>query len=205
MDYRTRERFVLFAGVAAVSLLMVELLAQLAGTPLGGDMSKLVSTLVFLYLCARLWGHARTLEERGGHELLARVGTLGAPAILFLLFVQTWSGSIGIRLSFSGFEPHFHVSPFTRLEWSADVAIFVLFLATAIAVWVAGAGGASRLLSRAAFAVLGALGVDLLAAVWGIVSIVPQVKLVFALVVLAVGGTVLVGTVRRVERLDEPA
>jgi hypothetical protein len=54
-------------------------------------------------------------------------------------------------------------------------------------------------------AVLAALGVDLLAAVWGIVSIVPQIKLVLALVVLAVGGTVLVGTVRRVERLDEPA
>jgi len=204
VDFRTRERFVLFTGVAALSFLMVELLAQLAGAPLGGDMSKLVSTLVFLYLCARLWGHARTLDERGGHELLARIGTLGAPAILFLLFVQTWSGSIGIRLSFSGFEPHFHVSPFTRLEWSADVAIFVLFLATAIAVWVADAGGASWLLSRAALAVLGALGVDLLAAVWGIVSIVPQVKLVLALVVLAVGGTVLVGTVRRVERLDEP-
>ena len=167
-------------------------------------MGKLVSTLVFLYLCARLWGHARTLGERGRHELLARVGALGAPAIVFLLFVQTWSGSIGIRLSFSGFEPHFHVSPFTRLEWSADVAIFVLFLATAIAVWVGDAGGASRLLSRAAFTVLGALGVDLLAAVWGVVSIVPQLKLVLALVVLAVGGTVLVGTVRRVERLDEP-
>jgi hypothetical protein len=205
VEFRERERFVLFAGVAAVSFLMVELLASLAGSPFGAGANKLASTLVFLYLCARLWGHARTLADRGGHELLARVGTLGAPAILFLLFVQTWSGSIGIRLSFSGFEPHFHLSPFTRLEWSADVAIFVLFLATAIAVWVGDADGASRLLSRAAFTVLGALGLDLLAAVWGVISIVPQLKLVAALVVLAVGGTVLVGTVRRVERLDEPA
>jgi hypothetical protein len=205
VEFRERERFVLFAGVAAVSFLMVELLAALAGSPLGSGASKLVSTLVLLYLCARLWGHGRTLAERGRHDLLARIATLGAPAILFLLLVQTWSGSIGIRLGFSGFTPHFHVSPFARLEWSADVAIFVLFLATAIAVWVADTGGASWLLSRAALAVLAALGVDLLAAVWGIVSIVPQIKLVLALVVLAVGGTVLVGTVRRVERLDEPA
>jgi hypothetical protein len=91
----------------------------------------------------------------------------------------------------------------TRLEWSADVAIFVLFLAAAVAVWVDRAEGASRLLSRAAFTVLGALAADLLLAVWGAVSIVPQLKLVVALVVLALGGTVLVGTVRRVERLDE--
>jgi hypothetical protein len=196
---------VLFAGVAALSFLMLEVLASLAGSPLGGSASKLASTLVFLYLCARLWGHARTLDERGGHELLARVGTLGAPAILLLLFVQTWTGRIGVRLSFSGFEPHFHVSPFTRLEWSGDVAVFVLFLATAIAVWVGDADGASRLLSRAAYTVLAVLGVDLLAAVWGVISIVPQIKLVLALAVLAVGGTVLVGTVRRVERLDEPA
>jgi len=205
VTFRTRERFVLFAGIAALSFLMVELLASLAGSPLGSDANKLASTLVSLYLCARLWGHARTLAERGGHELLARVGGVGAPAILFLLLVQVWSGSIGIRLSFSGLQPHFHVSPFTRLEWSADVAIFVLFLAAAIAVWVDRAAGTSRLLSRAAFTILGALAVDLLLAVWGVVSIVPQVKLVLALVVLALGGTVLVGTVRRVERLDEPA
>lgn len=205
MTFRARERFVLFAGIAALSFLMGELLAALAGSPLGSDANKLASTLVFLYLCARLWGHARTLAERGGHELLARVGGVGAPAILFLLLVQVWSGSIGIRLSFSGLQPRFHVSPFTRLEWSADVAIFVLFLAAAIAVWVDRAAGTSRLLSRAAFTILGALGVDLLLAVWGVVSIVPQVKLVLALVVLALGGTVLVGTVRRVERLDEPA
>lgn len=205
MTFRARERFVLFAGIAALSFLMGELLASLAGSPLGSDANNLASTLVSIYLCARLWGHARTLAERGGHELLARVGGVGAPAILFLLLVQVWSGSIGIRLSFSGLQPHFHVSPFTRLEWSADVAIFVLFLAAAIAVWVDRAAGTSRLLSRAAFTILGALGVDLLLAVWGVVSIVPQVKLVLALVVLALGGTVLVGTVRRVERLDEPA
>ncbi len=205
MTFRARERFVLFAGIAALSFLMGELLAALAGSPLGSDANKLATTHVFLYVCARLWGHAGTLAERGGHELLARVGGVGAPAILFLLLVQVWSGSIGIRLSFSGLQPRFHVSPFTRLEWSADVAIFVLFLAAAIAVWVDRAAGTSRLLSRAAFTILGALGVDLLLAVWGVVSIVPQVKLVLALVVLALGGTVLVGTVRRVERLDEPA
>jgi hypothetical protein len=203
MDYRSRERFVLVTGIAALSFLMVDVLAALTGSPLGSGAGKLVSTLVILYLCARLWGHARTLAGRGGHELLARAGAVGAPVILFLLLIQAWSGRIGIRLSFSGFEPHFHVSPLTRLEWSADVAIFVLFLAAAVAVWVDRAEGASRLLSRAAFTVLGALAADLLLAVWGAVSIVPQLKLVVALVVLALGGTVLVGTVRRVERLDE--
>jgi hypothetical protein len=99
--------------------------------------------------------------------------------------------------------PQLHVSPFTRLDWSADVLVFVLFLATAIAVWVDRADGASLLLSRVAYAVLGVLGIDLLAAVWGVVSLVPQWRLVASLLVLALGGTILVGTARRVERLDE--
>jgi hypothetical protein len=205
MIYRDRERFVLFAGGAAVAALMLSMLASLAGHPLGGGSTKLASTLVLVYLCARLWGHATTLAERGEHEALAQLGVVGAPLILVLLLAQTWaSSSIDVRMSLTGALPHFHVSPFTRLEWSADVLVFVLFLATAIAVWVHGADGPSLLLSRAAFVVLGVLGADLLAAVWGVISVIPQWRLVFALVVLALGGTILVATARRVERLDEP-
>lgn len=203
--YRDRERFVLFAGGAAVAFLMLSLLASIAGHSLGGGAAKLASTLVLLYLCARLWGHAATLAERGEHDLLAQIGGVGAPIIFLLLLAQTWaSRSIDVRLSLNGVLPHLHISPFTRLEWSADVLVFVLFLATAIAVWVHEADGISLLLSRAAFVVLGVLGVDLLAAVWGMISVIPQWRLVFALVVLALGGTILVATARRVERLDEP-
>jgi hypothetical protein len=204
MDFRERERFVLLSGAAAVSFLMLNMLASLAGSPLGGGANKLATSLVFLYLCARLWGHATTLEERGEHAALARVGRVGAPVILLLLLAQIWaSSSLHLSLSITDFMPHLRVSLFTRLEWSADVLVFVLFLATAIAVWVDRAGGASLLLSRIAFAILGFLAADLLAAVWGIVSVVPQLKLVASLVVLALGGTILVATVRRVERLDE--
>jgi hypothetical protein len=47
--YRTRERFVLFAGVAAVALLMLLAVAALAGAPLGRTADKLSGSLVVLY------------------------------------------------------------------------------------------------------------------------------------------------------------
>ena len=202
-EFRERERFVLLSGAAAAAYLTLSGVLTAAGSGLGAAGNRFGETLVVLYLCARLWGHARTLDDRGEHEALAKVGRIGSPIIFVLLVAQIWaSSSIHLRLGL-GLMPTLHVGAFTRLEWSADIAIFVLFLATAIAVWVEAADTASALLSRAAYTVLGLLGLDLLAAAWGVVSVVPQLRLVAALFVLSLGGTVLVATVRRVERLDE--
>ena len=51
---------------------------------------------------------------------------------------------------------------------------------------------------------VGFLTLDLLGAVWGLFSLGPQARLVVALVVLSLVGPILVATLRRVERLDEP-
>lgn len=195
----------LFSGIAAASIVAVSMLAAIAGSPLGSAGNKLASSLVLLYLCARLWGHAKTLEERGVNDALSAVGRIGAPCILFVLLAQTWvTSSIDVRLTIAGGMPHLHVSTWTRVEWTADVAVVGLFLVTAMAVWIEQSEGLSALVSRASYAVVGFLTVDLLAGVWGVISLLPQWRLVAALIVLSFTGTILVATLRRVERLDEP-
>jgi len=206
VDYRRRERLILFSGAAAAAFIALILVAAIAGSPLGSGANKLASSLVFLYLCARLWGHATTLEERGVYDGLARIGRAGAPFILFVLLVQTWvTSSIDVSPSLGSLMPQLHVSTWTRVEWTADVAVIGLFLVTAMAVWLEGSTGWSALVSRAAFVVVGFLTLDLLGAVWGLFSLVPQLRLVAALVVLSLAGPILVATLRRVERLDEDA
>ena len=206
MDFRSRERLILFSGAAAAAFITLDLVAAIAGSPLGSSAGRLASSLVFVYLCARLWGHATTLEERGAYEGLARVGRMCAPLILFVLLIQTWvTSSIDVSPSLSSPMPQLHVSTWTRVEWTADVAMIGLFLVTAMSVWLEGSSGWSALVSRVAFVVVGFLTLDLLGAVWGLFSLVPQLRLVAALVVLSLAGPILVATLRRVERLDEDA
>ena len=201
-DYHARERFVLLSGAAAVSLVTLLWVLAISGHGLGTAATRLATTLVSLYLCARFWAHAQTLGERRTHEALANAGVLAAPVVFLLLLAQTWT-TPGIHLTLGlDFMPHLHVSLFTRLEATADIAVFTLFFATAIAVWTDAAETVSALLSKIAYAVLGLLGADLVAAVWGVISVVPQWRLLIALVVVALGGTVLIATVRRLERLQ---
>lgn len=206
LDFRSRERLILFTGAAAAAFIALSLVAVIAGSPLGSGANRLASSLVLLYFCARLWGHATTLEERGVYESLARVGRAGAPFILFVLLVQTWvTSSIDVSPSLASPMPQLHVSTWTRVEWTADVAVIGLVLLTAMAVWLEGSTGLSSLVSRASFVVVGFLTLDLLGAVWGLFSLLPQLRLVAALVVLSLAGPILVATLRRVERLDEDA
>ena len=102
-----------------------------------------------------------------------------------------------------GMLPQLHVSTWTRVEWTADILVIGLFLVTAMAVWIEQSEGLSTLVSKASYAVVGFLTLDLLGGAWGMISLVPQWRLVAALIVLSFTGTILVATLRRVERLDE--
>jgi hypothetical protein len=202
--FRDRERLVLFSGIAAATVVAAMLLFAIAGSSFGSAGSRVATSLVLLYLCARLWGHAKTLEERGVDNVLSAVGRIGAPCIFLVLFVQTWvTGSIDARVTIYGGMPDLHISTWSRIEWTADILVIGLFLVTAMAVWIEHSTGPSTLVSRASYAVVGFLTVDLLAGAWGMISLVPQWRLVAALVVLSFTGTILVATLRRVERLDE--
>ena len=202
--FRGRERLILFSGAVAAAFVALCLVAMIAGSSLGSGGARVASTLVLIYLCARLWGHAKTLEERGSFASLSRIGRVGAPFILLVLLAQTWvTSGIDVNLSLALPVPAVHITTWTRVEWTADVAAIGLFLLTAMAVWLEGSTGWSSLVSRASFVVVGFLTVDLLGAVWGLFSLGPQVRLVIALVVLSFAGPILVATLRRVERLDE--
>jgi hypothetical protein len=202
--FRGRERLILFSGAVAAAFVALCLVATIAGSSLGSGGARVASTLVLIYLCARLWGHAKTLEERGSFNSLSRIGRVGAPFILLVLLAQTWvTSGIDVNLSLALPVPVVHITTWTRVEWTADVAVTGLFLLTAMAVWLEGSTGWSSLVSRASFVVVGFLTVDLLGAVWGLFSLGPQVRLVIALVVLSFAGPILVATLRRVERLDE--
>jgi hypothetical protein len=204
LDFRDRERLVLFSGIAAATMVAVALLAAIAGSPLGTTGGRFATTLIVLYLCARLWGHAKTLQDRGVDELLSTISSIGAPCIFLVLLAQTWvTSSINARLTIAGGMPHLHVSTWTRIEWTADILVIGLFLVTAMAVWIERSEGLSTLVSKASYAVVGFLTLDLLGGAWGMISLVPQWRLVAALIVLSFTGTVLVATLRRVERLDE--
>ena len=205
LDFRDRERLVLFSGIAAATIVAVSLLAAIAGSPLGTTGGRLATTLVMLYLCARLWGHAKTLEERGVDELLSTISSIGAPCIFLVLLAQTWvTSSINVRMTIAGgMLPQLHVGTWTRIEWTADILVIGLFLVTAMAVWIEQSEGLSTLVSKASYAVVGFLTLDLLGGAWGMISLLPQWRLVAALIVLSFTGTILVATLRRVERLDE--
>jgi len=203
MDLRARERLVLGTGLVAAGSVALALVAAIAGSPFGHAGNRFVASLVVLYLCARMWGHGATLEEEGVRTALGRLARLGAPVILLLLLGQTWGSSgIDIRLGLD-FVPYLHVGLLTRLEWTADITIFALFLLTATNVWTRGSNGWSALCSRIANVLVVLLALDLLAGAWGLVSLLPQVRLVGALIVLSLAGTVVVATLRRLERLDE--
>jgi hypothetical protein len=204
-DFRDRERLVLYTGSAAAAFVALMLVAAFAGTSFGTLGGRLATSLVVLYLCARLWGHAKTLEERGVDALLSTVTRYAAPCILLVLLAQTWvTSSIDVRVSIiGGMLPQIHIGTWTRVEWTADILVIGLFLVTAMAVWIEESDGVSALVSKASYAVVGFLTLDLLAAAWGMVSLIPQWRLVAALIVLSLAGTILVATLRRVERLDE--
>ena len=203
--FRDRERLILLTGAAAAAFVALVTVAGIAGISLGSLGGKVASSLVVLYLCARLWGHARTLEERGDGSVLAPVSKTAAACALPVLLVQTWfTNSLSVHASIADPVPHLVVGMWTRVEWTADVLVLGLFLITAMSVWTQGTDGVSALLARIAYAVVGFLTLDLLGCVWGTVRIEPQVRLVAALLVLSFAGTIVVATVRRLERLDEP-
>jgi hypothetical protein len=181
------------------------IVAGLAGASLGEGAGKLSATLVALYLCGRIYGHAETLVERGTYEGPARWTAIAAPVLFLIPFVQTWGSSYRphISLSFGSAMPSVEISSWTRVEWSADVLTFTLFLSTAMAVWVIASERASSTLSMVAQAVLAFFTIDLLRAAWGVWRVVPQWRILAALLVLSVSGAVLVATLRRIERLDE--
>ena len=204
LDFRGRERLVLYSGVAAVAFVALVLVAAIAGSSLGDLGSRLAMSLVLLYLCARLWSHAKTLEEREVDELLSAVSRYAAPCIFVVLFAQIWvTSSLDMHIDIGVGLPHPHVSLWPRIEWTADVLVIGLFLVTAIAVWIEESDGVSKLVSWAAYSVIGFLTVFLLGGVWGVVSPAPHWRLVLALIVLSFSSTIVVATLRRVERLDE--
>ena len=201
MDFRTRERLVLGTGLAAAGLVAAALVAGIAGAALGTTANRFVSSVVLLFLCARMWGHGSTLIDRGSQELLGRVARIGAPVVLLLLLAQTW-GTMSIHFELgSNFFPEIHVGLLARLEWTADIAVFALFLLTATNVWIEESKGWSALCSRVASVLIVILSVDLLAGAWGVVSLLPQWRLVAALLVLSLAGTIVVAALRRIERL----
>ncbi len=204
-DFRDRERLVLFTGIAAATFVALMLIGAIAGMSFGMPGSRLATSLVVLYLCARLWGHAKTLEERGVDELLSTVSRYGAPCIFLVLLAQTWvTSSINVRMSIAGAAlPQLQIGTWTRVEWTADILVIGLFLITAMAVWIEQSEGVSALVSKASYAVVGFLTLDLLAAAWSMISLLPQWRLVAIMIVLSFTGTILVATLRRVERLDE--
>jgi hypothetical protein len=118
MAYRERERLVLFTGLAAAGVLTLTAIAGIAGAHPGKTVSRIAFSLVLLYLCARLWGHATTLAERGVRERLAVVGRLGAPIIFLLLLLQTWRTTMGMRITLMSLPaPEVHIATLTRIEW----------------------------------------------------------------------------------------
>jgi hypothetical protein len=203
MDFRARERLVLGSGLAAAGLVTAAIVAGISGSPIGLTGTRFVSSAVLLFLCARMWGHGSTLEERGSRQLLGRVARLGAPVVFVLLLAQTWR-SPSLHLSLGGnFFPQLHIGLLMRVEWTADIAVFALFLLTATNVWLEESKGWSTLCSRVANVLIVFLSLDLLAGAWGVISLVPQWRLVAALLVLSLAGTVAVAALRRIERLDE--
>jgi hypothetical protein len=203
MDFRTRERLVLGGGLTAAGLVACALVAGIAGTNLGLTGNRFVSSVVLLFLCARMWGHGSTLEERDTRALLGRIARLGAPIVFLLLLAQTWR-SMSIHLTLGGSVlPQLHIDLLTRLEWTADIAFFALFLLTATNVWIEESAGWSALCSRVANVMIVILSLDLLAGAWGVISLVPQWRLVAVLLVLSLAGTVAVAALRRIERLDD--
>jgi hypothetical protein len=204
MDYRGRERLVLASGLVAACAVTALLVAAIAGASPGRSAGRLVFSLVLLYLCARMWGHGATLEERGTRAALGRAARLASPVVLVLLVVQTWATSTAVHITFGlDVSPHVDTSVFTRLEWTADVAVFALFLLTATSVWIEGSTGVSAVCSRIAGVFVVFVSLDLFAGAWGVWSLLPQWRLVTALVVLSLAGTIAVATLRRIERLDE--
>ena len=203
LDYRMRERIVLFSGAAAIAFAGLDVLTAIAGHPFGSAAAKLGSLLVSFYLCARIAGHAMTLEEHGANERLGRFALLASPVIFLVLVVQTFHASTP-HLSLTGFAPHVSLGPGVRFELTCDIALFALFLVTCMAVWVEESRGPSASLTRVSYIVVALLSVCLLGLVWGTIGIsVGIARIVGALFVLAVVGWLLVAILRRVERLDE--
>src|SRR3954464_5064801 len=156
LGFAERERLILWSGAAAACVLTLVIVAGIAGASLGEGAGKLAATLVALYLCGRIYGHAETLVDRGRYEGPARWTAIAAALLFLILFVQTWGSRYRphISLSFGSTTPSVQISSWTRIEWSADVLTFALFFSTAMAVWVIASERASRTLSMVAQAVL---------------------------------------------------
>lgn len=203
MDYRLRERVVLFSGAAAIGFVGLDVLMAIAGHPLGSAASKLGSLLVSFYLCARIAGHALTLDERGANERLGRFALLASPVILLVLVIQTFHASTA-HLSLVGFAPHVSLGPGVRFELTCDLALFALFVVTCMAVWVEKSTGMSASLTRVSYVVVAVFSLVVFALIWGRLSTsVAIVRAVSSLFVLSIVGWLLVAILRRLERLDE--
>jgi hypothetical protein len=208
LDFRTRERIVLFAGATAVSVLALVLVAEIAGNYIGSAIEKLLAVLVVAYLVSRIAAHAKTLEEEGSNEQFARFAWLASPLIFLLLTAQILAppsneAFCGDLFGF-GCPPQIQATAWTKLEWTADVGVFALFLVVCMAVWVRQSVGISTLLSRIGYTVVALLSGLLLIGIWASPRVfVDHVRLILSLFVLALAGTLLVAIVRRIERLDE--
>ena len=203
LDFRMRERIVLFAGAAAIAFAGLDAIASIAGHSLGSAAARLGSLLVSFYLCARIAAHSLTLRERGADERLPRFALFASPVIFLVLLVQTLHASTP-RISLGGVTPGVHLGAGVRFELTCDVALFALFLVTCMAVWVEESNGPSASLTRIAYVVVAVLSLGLLGLIWGTIGIsVGTFRLLASLFVLAVVGWLLVAILRRVERLDE--
>jgi hypothetical protein len=202
MNFRDRERLVLWSGAAAASLLALVLLTFLMGTPVGRDWTRISTSVLLLYLCARIYGHARTLAERGVNETLARLATPGAAVLLLVLLVQAWSSRLQLRIGIPEVGAG-EITAWTRLEWTGDVAVFALFLVTGMAVWIHGGEETSRIVALISNLVVGFFTLDLFGGVWGVWSLASQWRLLGSLFVLSLLGTLLVAIARRIERLGD--
>jgi hypothetical protein len=203
LDYRTRERIVLFSGAAAIAFVGLDVLTAIAGHPLGTALAKIGSLTVSFYLCARIAGHALTLAEHAANERLARFALYASPVIFLVLVVQTFHASTP-NLSLVGFTPHLSLGPGVRFELTCDLALFALFLVTCMAVWVEESSGVSASLTRVSYVVVTLFSLAVLGLIWGTLKISTGLaRTVASLFVLAVVGWLLVAILRRVERLDE--
>jgi hypothetical protein len=206
LDFRTRERIVLFLGAAAAGFLAFDLLAAIAGHSLGSPGARLATVLLVLYLGGRVAGHAKTLQERDEHLGLARGAWIASPFLTLVLLIQVVSEHamvqpIGLPWFPGGGTPQ--LTGWGRLELTADVAVFALFIVTCIAVWHANAHTLGSALGRIISALTILFALDLVAVIWSIVDLVPQWRMAAGLFVIAVFGTIVVATLRRIERLDE--
>jgi hypothetical protein len=176
------------------------LIGGIVGKSVPNGTGRLVGAVFLFYACARIATHAKTLEERGTNEALARVAWLASPVVLLLLLLQMVNPG---HLEFS-FSTGIAFSSWLKLTLTADVAVLALFLVTCMTVWCEDSVGLSTSLGRMASAFVALLSLVLLFAIWtSPLAFVHHAQLIASLLVLSIAGTILVAVIRRIERLDE--